>query len=818
MKRSLLSKSFALLLLAALVGAVMHYPANPWALAGALGLYAGVLWLRPHWWLLLVPALLPVLDLAPWTGAFFLEELDLILLATGAVLYWRIGADPAVAKLPTPFGVALGLTSIAFGIAAWTGFMPGAPFDANALASYSSPYNSLRIAKGMAWALLLLPLLRVSAGVDLVNLRRLLVPGMLLGLAGACCAVLLERQLFPGLLNFASDYRPTGSFSAMHTGGAALDAYLAISFPFVAFLLAGPQSKRALAAGLLLLLLGCFTGMAIFSRDIYLAYGCSALVLAVLALARSARAGQLKPRLLLGMLLLVVGAAVVLVQVFASAGYRGLLAGLVLLAAAVILGGAERRPTLRGLAIGGALALAALVLALSVFLGAGSAAQGLGKGPYLGFVIVAGLFGAASLVQYVGPPHWRVRAFSVASAAFPCLALSAALIAWHWGGSAALPAIGALIGLAFGLFLLNRRWPTPLWHTNRGALTVTLFCGIVLAILIPIAGSYYTGSRFSTVSGDLETRVGHWREALDMMSPELSTSLFGMGLGRYPETYAWRNTHGELPGSFRYETEQGNVFLRLSGPQYGQGYGEVLRVLQRIPASEAGRYLLALDVRRVRGAAALAVSVCERWMLYPQNCGSAPLRLAASDGAWHHYEAEFKPLMTPGSGALMRAPVQLELSTDGANASVDIDNVSVRDGLTGAELIHNGAFTQGNANWFFSSDRNHLPYHVKNFAVNTFFEQGWLGLLATALLLMLGAAELGLRAARGDGDAGIYLAAISGFMVVGLFDSLFDVPRLTLLFFLLLSAAMLTPRAPRRRRRKAGAGDALAPSAPASAG
>jgi hypothetical protein len=289
------------------------------------------------------------------------------------------------------------------------------------------------------------------------------------------------------------------------------------------------------------------------------------------------------------------------------------------------------------------------------------------------------------------------------------------------------------------------------------------------------------------------------------MAPDFVTSLFGMGLGKYPETYAWNNTHGEMPSSFSYETETANRFLRVAGPQYAMGFGEVLRTLQHVSPSEAGHYKLSVDVRRMRGDGGLSIGVCDRWMLYPQNCGFGELRLEAADGAWHHYVLELKQSSPAGPPGLFRPPVQLELSTDSAHASVDVDNISLRDAATGKELLRNGTFSNGNDYWFFSSDRNHLPFHVKNFLVNTFFEQGWFGLLATALLLAVAITELTMRAARGDAGAGIYLAAVAGFMLVGLFDSLFDVPRLTLLFFLVLCVAMMSPRAQSLRPRRSGA-------------
>ena len=40
------------------------------------------------------------------------------------------------------------------------------------------------------------------------------------------------------------------------------------------------------------------------------------------------------------------------------------------------------------------------------------------------------------------------------------------------------------------------------------------------------------------------------------------------------------------------------------------------------------------------------------------------------------------------------------------------------------------------------------------------------------------------------------LAALLGFLIVGLFDSLLDVPRLTLLYFLVLFSTLLEPAPP----------------------
>jgi len=73
------------------------------------------------------------------------------------------------------------------------------------------------------------------------------------------------------------------------------------------------------------------------------------------------------------------------------------------------------------------------------------------------------------------------------------------------------------------------------------------------------------------------------------------------------------------------------------------------------------------------------------------------------------------------------------------------------------------------------------------------FETGWLGLAAMALLLLAAAAVLLGRALHGQLAAAVTLAALAGAMMVGLFDSLTDVPRLTTLLLLIILCGTLSP-------------------------
>ena len=59
-----------------------------------------------------------------------------------------------------------------------------------------------------------------------------------------------------------------------------------------------------------------------------------------------------------------------------------------------------------------------------------------------------------------------------------------------------------------------------------------------------------------------------------------------------------------------------------------------------------------------------------------------------------------------------------------------------------------------------------------------------------------GRAAAGAGAGAGADGAAAMLAALAGFMVIGVFDSLLDVPRIALLFYMLLLCALLRPATP----------------------
>ena len=285
--------STAMLLGMALLPAWLYLASGPAAAAVSAVLLAAcgaAVWRRPLTAALIVPALLPALDLAPWTGRFFVDEFDLLLLVCLAVGYLRsrpVGADAASGSWRLVFA----LLALSFAVSAATGAMPWPWPDLNSFASYNSPYNALRIAKGVVWAGLFVGLLRRldPSGHDT---GRAMASGMALGLAFVVVFVVWERLVFVGVFDFADEYRVTGPFSAMHRGGAFVECYIAVAMPFVALRVIDARGWFFRAAGAVLLVATSYAMMVTFSRGGYAAFCAALIVFFALALTR----GSASPR------------------------------------------------------------------------------------------------------------------------------------------------------------------------------------------------------------------------------------------------------------------------------------------------------------------------------------------------------------------------------------------------------------------------------------------------------------------------------------------------------------------------------------------
>lgn len=253
----------------------IDFPFHPFVLASLLLVYAATIWQRP--WLIwfFIPAALPLLDLAPWSGRFYWDEFDYLLLISIAIAWVKTAAIPAKAR-DRGWLLAIAMLAALFAIGALRGVTELALPNLNLFSSYYSPFNGLRQAKGIFFALLLALLWRRFTGAGRA-VETLFTYGMLTGLAGVSLTVIWERISFPGFWAFSDAYRVTGPFSAMHVGGADLETYLTCTIPF-ALLVLNQTNSRWLRLAVVSCLLGAgYALMVSFSRIGYL--GCAAAIL-----------------------------------------------------------------------------------------------------------------------------------------------------------------------------------------------------------------------------------------------------------------------------------------------------------------------------------------------------------------------------------------------------------------------------------------------------------------------------------------------------------------------------------------------------------
>lgn len=759
--------------------------------SAALAGFALIIAWRPQWWLPLLLMALPGIGLAAWTGWLYVEELDLALLVALGMGYLGLRRATPRARSVAPV-VALGLgsamilllLSCSYAISAIRGALPLSSLQVDPIATYDSHLNSLRIVKSYVFALLALPLLYRELLADGQQALRRLCIGMAGGLAVVSLLGLWERLAFTGLLDLSSEYRITALFWETHTGGAALDGYLGLAIPFAVWALVRARTTlRTLMAGALFALAG-YVALVTFSRGVYAAYVIS---LAALAWRLSAAEGPGRAngaRFDWRHLVALVVTAWALFAVFGTGGYRTLAAALGFLAASAFVGDALRSSSWR-LVARGALVSLALIAA------SGLAFAYIPKGAYLAYALLLLGFAACAVV------YARMRsapALLILVALYIATGVDVLLVAVNWGGPAAAPASGLVLALGTVLVAWNARGEVALWRWDRPHLIAGAAVAAVMSLGAVAMGSYYMSLRFDRADADLSGRGQHWRDSLAQLRTPADW-VFGKGLGRFPSTYFWAVDASARPGHHQLVAEEGNAYLALSAPGHLMSGGNFYRVSQRVQVSP-GEPLIALMELRAPQGARLSLEVCQKQLLYPHSCLLGTVNVPPGRDGWQPVRASLQGTLEPAPWYAPRLAF-FSIAAVSRGGSIGVDNVALV-GAAGHNLIHNGTFSEGIARWFFTSDRHHLPWHIKNLWLNFLFDQGIFGLVSFSLAYAWSLWRLTGGAARSHPVAPYLFASLTAFGVVGLFDSLVDVPRVAFLFYVLLFLGLfLTPRIPR---------------------
>ena len=272
-----------------LAGAILaaHHPLHPHlALLG----YAAWCWIawRSDSAPIVLLAVLPMAHAGPWTGWIVFDEFDLFALGAVGAAQARTAwlCPPPARQEPLPRmpsrTVAIVWAFAATTLIAWArGFGDAVP-SGGLFAGYDDRLNSVRLAKSAIYALLLLPSLREAARRSERDLFLRTAIGMACGAVVVSVAAIWERWAYPGLTDFSAPYRTVALFWEMHVGGAAIDVYLAMAAPFVAWTVVRASTPARFAAAAAFALLVEYVCLTTFSRGAYLAVSASLFVLTLL--------------------------------------------------------------------------------------------------------------------------------------------------------------------------------------------------------------------------------------------------------------------------------------------------------------------------------------------------------------------------------------------------------------------------------------------------------------------------------------------------------------------------------------------------------
>ncbi len=328
--------------------------------------------------------------------------------------------------------------------------------------------------------------------------------------------------------------------------------------------------------------------------------------------------------------------------------------------------------------------------------------------------------------------------------------------------------------VALGIFLFF-----ALFKSSQGRRRLAFLAALgaaMVAVALPIFTGRFAQDRMATIRNDYAARYAHWGDSLNMRTRDWPTFLFGMGLGRYPESHYFLNRDKGHSGAYQLKKEGETAFLRLTA-------GEPIYVEQIVPVQPHENYRLKLKVRSNQPGAKLLISLCEKSMLASFQCIVKTARTGAKTSAWVDQEF-FVATGSVGEGPwFARKNVKLALHIARGGSQIDITNVRLET-TVGENLLLNGNFSNALDHWFFSEEA-HLPWHTHSMPVTLLFDQGWLGLVALCVASLVAIRRASVRAWQGDADAAAAMAALCSFLVVGMFDTLIDAPRFLFLALLL---------------------------------
>jgi hypothetical protein len=310
---------------------------------------------------------------------------------------------------------------------------------------------------------------------------------------------------------------------------------------------------------------------------------------------------------------------------------------------------------------------------------------------------------------------------------------------------------------------------------------------VLAAAVLPVLLGPFAQQRLAQSSDDLGRRLAHWAAAPSLRDPGPLAALVGEGPGRFAERHFWRSREGPRAGSFALRRGADGARLLRLGP------GAPVYVEQWLDDAPAGALRLQAEIRAADGlrAPSLDVSLCRKSTLTSVACTNA--RLAPAPGAvpdaggWLAVQATLQPPKAHPPARERWLPAKFALHTPAQAPAIDVRRIALVDDA-GRAWLRNGDFAAGLDRWFFVTDVD-PPWQLHSLPLSVWFELGWLGVAAWALLVVTAlagwAAALRARDAAWP-EAG--LAALA-FLASGLLNTLIDEPRFLALLLVCLALA-----------------------------
>ncbi len=335
--------------------------------------------------------------------------------------------------------------------------------------------------------------------------------------------------------------------------------------------------------------------------------------------------------------------------------------------------------------------------------------------------------------------------------------------------------IGLVVMAAGGIWLAIR-------DRIRSAAVGAVPIALIAALLLATAGLTGMHARFAASAVDFLTRQDNWRNGLAVRDDSLTTTIFGMGLGTYQRAMLQRSPIDRPTDLVLRRDHAGQyISVRVESPFF---LGE------KIALPSAGSLNLTLRARSPDGPAYIDTLVCDKVLLYSDNCrGLQTPLMRAADWATIHAAIPSNGLGARTGFGLLRRPVELSFSGPQGHR-IELRDISLIDDK-GHPLLINGDFAAGLDRWIFTDD-SHVSWRMLNQYLMLFFEGGVIGVIA--YLVLAGAAMAGgIRALRNSQLAGAALTgAVAAFMVSGLFDNVLEAPRVATLFFLVCFCGLIS--------------------------